>query len=165
MLKYSTKGALAWARSFSSAGAFDDAFDGIALLGNGDVAATGYTSPDATQRDVLVARLSATGHTRWRRAYDGPDGLADQGSYVAGGPASAVYVAGRSDGATTGTDMLTLKYSAKGLLRWAQRHTSAGANVDFPNGLLVTERRRVCGRLRDLGLDGRRDPAQVRAVT
>jgi hypothetical protein len=138
VLKYSTKGAFAWARSYSSTGAFDDTFNGIALLGNGDVAATGYTSPGTMRQDVLVARLSPTGHTRWRRAYDGPDGLVDQGLYVAGGPTGAVYVAGSSDGATTSTDMLTLKYSGTGHLRWARRHTSAGANIDYPNGLLVT---------------------------
>ena len=137
VLKYSTKGILAWARSFSSTGAFADSFSAIALLGNGDVAATGYTSLSTPQQDVLTARLSPAGHTRWRRAYDGPDGLADQGLLVAGGP-GAVYVAGTSDGATTGTDVLTLKYSGTGQLRWARRHTSAGANADFPSGLLVT---------------------------
>jgi hypothetical protein len=137
VLKYSTQGAFAWARSFSSAGAFDDGFSAIALLGNGDVAATGHTSPSAMQQDVLTARLSPSGHTRWRHAYDGPDGLADQGLFVAGGP-GAVYVAGNSDGATTGTDMLTLKYSGTGHFNWARRHTSAGANADLSSGLLVT---------------------------
>ena len=137
VLKYSTKGAFAWARSFSSTGAFNDAFNAIALLGNGDVAATGFTSPSAMQQDVLVARLSPTGHTRWRRTYDGPDGLADQGLFVAGGQ-GAVYVVGISDGATTGTDMLTLKYSGTGHFHWARRHTSAGANADFSSGLIVT---------------------------
>ena len=137
VLKYGTKGAFAWARSFSSAGAFGDGFNAIALLANGDIAATGYTSPSATQRDVLAARLSPTGHTRWRHAYDGPDGLVDQGLLVAGGT-GAVYVAGVSDGATTGTDMLTLKYSGTGQFRWARRYMSTGATADYSGGLIVT---------------------------
>ena len=57
--------------------------------------------------------------------------------FVAGG-SGAVYVAGTSDGATTGTDMLTLKYNGAGHLEWARRHTSAGANTDLPSGLVVT---------------------------
>lgn len=137
VLKYGTGGALAWARSFSSAGAFDDEFDGIALLPGGDVAATGFTSPGGAQ-DVLTARLSPGGHTRWSRTYNGPDNLADQGAFVAAGPGGAVYVAGTSDGATTATDILTLKYSKAGHRRWAQRFTSAGAVDDLPAGLVVT---------------------------
>lgn len=136
VLKYSTKGALAWARSFSSTGTFDDSFSAIALLGNGDLAAAGYTSLGTPQENVLVARLTPAGHS-WRRSYDGPSGLADQGMFVAGGP-GAVCVEGTSDGATTGTDMLTLKYSSAGQFRWARRHTSAGANADLPSGLLVS---------------------------
>ena len=137
VLKYGTGGALAWAHSFSSAGAFDDEFDGIALLPGGDVAATGFTSPGGAQ-DVLTARLSPGGHTRWSRTYNGPDNLADQGAFVAGGPGGAVYVAGTSDGATTATDILTLKYSKAGHRRWAQRFTSAGAVNDLAAGLVVT---------------------------
>ena len=138
VLKYSAAGRLLWARLFSSAGAFDDRFDAIALLRNGDVAAAGLTSPDAIQSNVLVVRLSPSGHTHWRRAYAGPDGLSDEGRYVAGGPAGTVYVAGTSDGATTGTDMLTLKYSAAGQRNWAQRYTGAATGNDFVQGLVVT---------------------------
>ena len=72
--------------------------------------ATGDTSPDGTQVNVLTARLSPSGHTHWRRTYDGPDSLADEGSFVAGGAGSTVYIAGTSDGATSGNDVLTLKY-------------------------------------------------------
>ena len=137
VLKYNTRGGLSWARSYSSAGAFGDEFESIALLRNGDVAATGYTSPGGAQ-DVLVARLSPTGHTRWRQTYNGPDNLADQGSFVAGDPSGAVYVAGTSVGAATSTDILTLKFDSAGHLSWAQRETSAGAVIDFPQGLVVT---------------------------
>jgi Beta-propeller repeat len=137
VLKYGTGGTLAWGHSFSSAGAYDDEFDGVALLSGGDVAATGFTSPGGAQ-DVLTARLSRGGHTRWSHTYNGPDNLADQGEFVAGGPAGAVYVAGTSDGATTSRDILTLKYSKAGHRSWARRVTSAGAVYDLPAGLVVT---------------------------
>ena len=137
VLKYGTGGTLAWRRSFSSAGTYDDEFDGIALLSGGDVALTGFTSPGGAQ-DVLTARLSPGGHTRWSHTYNGPDNLADQGAFVAGGPGGSVYVAGTSDGATTATDILTLKYSKAGHRSWARRFTSAGAVNDLAAGLVVT---------------------------
>ncbi len=137
VLKYGTGGTLAWRRSFSSAGTYDDEFDGIALLSGGDVALTGFTSPGGAQ-DVLTARLSPGGHTRWSHTYNGPDNLADQGAFVTGGPGGSVYVAGTSDGATTATDILTLKYSKAGHRSWARRFTSAGAVNDLAAGLVVT---------------------------
>lgn len=137
VLKYSTAGKYAWARSFSSAGAYDDEFDAIALLKNGDVAATGSIAPGGAL-DVLTAVVSPTGHVVWRHTYNGPDNLADQGSVVAGAPGGAVYVAGESDGATTATDILTLKYAKGGHQSWARRFTSAGAVNDLAAGLAVT---------------------------
>ncbi len=137
VLKYGSGGTLAWTRSFTSTGANDDEFEAIALLGNGDLAATGYTSPSGGL-DALTVRLSPSGHTRWQHTYNGPDNLADQGSFVAGGPGGAVYVAGESDGATTATDILTLKYTKPGHRSWARRFTSAGAVNDLAAGLVVT---------------------------
>ena len=109
------------------------------------MAATGFTSPGGAQ-DVLTARLSPGGHTRWSHTYNGPDNLADQGAFVAGGPGGAVYVAGTSDGATTATDILTLKYSKAGHRSWARRFTSAGAVNDLAAGLVVTSGQRLRGR-------------------
>jgi hypothetical protein len=137
VLKYNTSGRLLWTRAYSGTEAFDDWFNAIALLSSGDVAATGQTSPDGTQVDVLTVRLSPGGHTRWRSTYDGPDSLADQGSFVAGGAGGTVYVAGTSDGATTGTDMLTIKYDGTGNQSWAVRYTGTDASNDLVHGLVV----------------------------
>ena len=138
VVKYRANGSRAWVHSYSSQGAFDDEFTSIAQLANGDLAATGYQSPGA-QQDVIVVRLSAGGATRWRTSYDGPDQLADVGSFVSGGKGGVVYVAGQSDGAATGTDMLTLKYGAGGGFKWAKRNNGPGTDsFDYPHGLVVT---------------------------
>jgi len=139
-LKYGAGGRLAWARMFTGAGVLDDQFNDVALLSNGDVAAAGSTTT-ATSEDVLSVRLSAAGRTKWQKTYDGPDGLADRGTFAAAGPSGTVYVAGSSDGTATSTDMLTLKYGVKGGLRWARRYAGPGTSVDLASRLLVTGRR------------------------
>ena len=59
VLKYSTGGALRWNRFKTGAGAFNDQFSDIALLGNGDVVAAGSVSAGPPRfKDVLLARLS-----------------------------------------------------------------------------------------------------------
>jgi len=137
VLKYSSGGTRSWTRTFSSTGVFDDEFEAIALLRNGDVAATGFITSAGATYDVLTVRLSPAGHVRWQRSYNGPDNLNDLGAFIAGSASGAVYVAGQSDGATTSTDILTLKYNAAGHRNWARRYSSAGAVADFPGGLVV----------------------------
>lgn len=137
VLKYGSGGALKWSRSRTSPGASGDDYAGIALLGNGDVVAAGLYGNLATNGDALVTRLSPAGHTRWARTYNGPDNMGDEGLHVSGASNGAVYVSGASVGAATSGDILTLKYSGTGHLRWARRHTSSGNDSDFAQALLV----------------------------
>lgn len=138
VLKYGTGGNLMWSHRFSSAGVNDDWFNKVTLLANGDVAATGGTSPGGAQ-DVLTARLSASGHIRWSHTFNGADNLSDQGLFVAGGPGDAVYVAGWSEGATTSYDILMLKYNKLGHQSWARRFAGAGTSFDLAQGLVVND--------------------------
>ena len=137
VIKYSSGGALRWARFQSGPGAFDDTYFGVTLAANGDVVATGREHSSTTGDDVLTVRLTPAGVTRWARLYNGPDNLDDVGTVAAVAATGAVYVEAASSGATTNTDWLTLKYSAGGKRDWAQRYTSTGNAIDYPNALVV----------------------------
>ena len=138
VLKYNTRGRLLWTRAYSSTGAFDDSFNAIALLRNGDVAATGQTSPDGTQVDVLHGAPVAGRHTSVGAArMTGRTASPTRARSWPAGAGGAVYVAGTSDGATTGTDMLTIKYDGTGNQSWAARYTGADASNDLVSGLVV----------------------------
>jgi hypothetical protein len=138
ILKYASNGAFKWSRTRTSPGTFGDQYGDIALLGNGDVAATGtYWGTDAHLNDVLLARLSPAGATRWVRQYNGPDSLDDYGHHVARGPSGAVFVTGNSYGLATDSDILTLKYSGAGDFRWARRHSGSGVFADSAFALLA----------------------------
>ena len=137
VLKYTSAGKLGWSRFRSSAGVQDDVYRSVALAANGDVVATGSEFTPTAANDVLTARLSPSGHTRWARLYNGPDGLADDGNIVGVAPTGAIFVEGSSAGATTDQDWLTLKYSAAGKRAWARRYTSAGSAPDFSQALLA----------------------------
>ncbi len=137
VLKYASNGVLRWSRFQSGAGAFSDTYEGIALAANGDVVATGDEFSPTTGNDVLTARLSPGGRTRWVRLYNGPDNLADNGAIVAVAPTGAVFVEGFSSGAATNYDWLTLKYSAAGKPGWARRYSSSGSGLDFSTALVA----------------------------
>jgi hypothetical protein len=138
VLKYAGNGTLEWRRAKTSPGAFYDEFKDVALLGNGDLAATGhYYGGVLNGDDVYLARFTPTGSTRWERSYNGPGNLGISGERVAPGPKGALYVAGFGFTADTGGDILTLKYSGAGGFRWARPYSSAGIASDYISALLV----------------------------
>jgi hypothetical protein len=136
--KYSTGGIFRWLSTRSSIGASNDHYLDIALLGNGDVVAAGDidSSPLTEDTNLLLARLSHAGGTRWARTYDGPDALDDGGESVAtlGGD---IYVAGFTTSPATARDILTLKYGGGGQFRCARSHGGIDMSNDFAAGLLA----------------------------
>ena len=137
VLAYTSAGRLRWSRFQSSAGPQDDAYWSVALAANGDVVATGQESTLTRGADVLTARLTPGGHARWVRLYNGPDSNDDVGDLIGVAPSGTLFVEGSSVGAATGSDWLTLKYSAAGKRAWARRYTSAGNAEDFSYGFVV----------------------------
>ena len=139
VVKYSSGGAFKWMRTRTSIGANNDAFQDIALLGNGDVAAAGRIDSTVMTADsnALLVRLSPAGGTRWAKTYDGPDHLDDEGHTVASGAHGAIYVSGTTTASASLLDILTLKYSGNGHVGWARTHSSAGAANDFDGGLVA----------------------------
>lgn len=138
LLKYTSGGSWRWSRGTSTGGVTNDYYHDVTVLADGDVVAVGSLyGGTADSNDVLVERYAATGAVRWSKLYNGPDSLFDTADHVARGPAGAIFVAGRSQGATTGTDILTLEYSGAGDLRWARRHSGAGVGDDSDTGLIV----------------------------
>lgn len=134
VVKYSAGGTFRWQYTRSSLGAANDQFLDSALLGNGDLAATGDI--DAGLADALLVRLSPAGRTRWARAYDGPDAMDDGGESVAVLNGD-IYVAGFTTTSTTARDILTLKYGGGGQFRWARSHGGIATSNDFAAGLLT----------------------------
>lgn len=137
LLKYASGGTPRWVRRYTGAGPNPDAYNDVTLLAYGDVAATGSSFSASTLDDVLLARYAPNDSRRWLRLYNGSDNLVDQGVVVAPGPGGAIYVTGDSTGTATGQDILTLKYSGAGAVRWARTHTSAGTAADFATALMV----------------------------
>ena len=136
LLKYVTNGALRWHRTYTGAGANTDGYADVALLPNGDVAATGYSFV-ANLADALLTRYQPSGNRRWVRVYDGPDSSNDQGIRVARGQAGAIYVAGDTTANATGGDALLLKYSGGGALRWARSYSGTGTGNDYAAALVT----------------------------
>ena len=70
---------------------------------------------------VLIKRDYATGDTLWTRHYNGSANSDDQAVDMEINQTTGdVYITGKTTGLSTGYDIVTLKYSASGVLGWIQ---------------------------------------------
>lgn len=60
VIQITGNGSIEWERSYSLSDGNDEAYD-AAILGNGDIALTGYSESETYKRDVFFMRLSASG--------------------------------------------------------------------------------------------------------
>jgi len=103
---------------------------------------TGETGGVSSYADYLTLSIGAvSGRTNWARYYNGPGNDFDKSYYLALSPdGSRLYVTGFSEGALTNSDYFTIAYAASsGLPVWARRFTGAGAHVDNPSGIALSE--------------------------
>ena len=115
---------LKWAKTFNGKGASTDSTSVMKVYNlDKSIYIAGTSDAYGTANDiVLIKRDYATGDTLWTRRYNGPDNSDDQAVDMAINQTTGdVYITGKSLGAGTGYDIVTLKYSPSGVLGWVER--------------------------------------------
>ncbi len=132
MLEYTSAGVLTDNSGGGGAPGTDTTYGDIALLSNGHLAVVGeYYAGATNHEDMLIDELTPAGGTVWEQTYNGPANLNDIAEHVAAGRAGAAFVVGRSQ-TSTGSDIVTQKFSSSGSPMWASSYSGAGAdNQDY----------------------------------
>jgi len=141
VLRYTLSGARRWLQRYPnifpgtstpSALAIDASRGRVIVTGagRGDPGISGLT-------DFLTLAYTVDGAALWARRFDGSAHGDDGGVALALGSDGEVSVTGRSQGAGTSFDFVTLAYDTNGNELWIQRHGAAGASDDQPVGLGV----------------------------
>ena len=120
--KLDAEGDEMWTQSYDT-GAADHA-GAVAIDGEGNVIAVGWTSVTGEGNNVWLRKYSTEGATLWTRTYNSPDDCSDYGDDVAADGDGNVVVVGRTCG-----DVLVLKYGSDGSVDWSETY-------DGPDGLL-----------------------------
>lgn len=75
--------------------------------------------------------------TNWVRRCTGPGAASDGFTALAVDSRGQVYVAGYVNDTLTGINMLTMKFTANGVLQWVQRYNGPVDGADYANGIAV----------------------------
>ena len=152
VLKYGSSGDEIWSAQYDITDCNNRSYD-IAVDASGNVYVVGSSSQTGSGTDGLLLKYDNNGSLLWSVVYDGPDGKSDifKGVLVDG---SHLVVFGESDGSTSGTDYITLKYDTTGSQLWCSRFNGASNHTDWPLKMTLDSK----GNIYVTGLSDREEP-------
>jgi uncharacterized delta-60 repeat protein len=138
-VKYNSAGAQQWVSRYNGTASNFDAATSLAVDGAGNVYVTGYSRGTAvTDFDYATVKYNSAGAQQWVMRYNGTAiNEEDRANAIALDALGNVYVTGRSVGAATAQDIVTIKYNNAGSQQWAVRYSGAGSNYDEGNALAI----------------------------
>jgi beta-propeller uncharacterized protein DUF5122 len=124
LMKFTSDGQDAWPAPRLIAGSMPGGFNlgtAVAILPDGDIAATGLVSNNITHGDIFAGRFdSASGSPRWQIAINGSPGNGnDLGSAIAVAPNGDIVIGGRGSSSNgPSTTFALLRLTSAGSIRW-----------------------------------------------
>ena len=143
-LKYTTDGALLWAKSYNGTGNSTDYITAIIVGSDNNLVVTGNsmgTSQPGSEDMVTIKYNASNGNEIWTQRFNGSEinNTTDKVYAITVDKSNNVYLAGN----TTGTNLLAIiiiSYSSDGELNWQDVWTNPNtSNMDFPTNILCTD--------------------------
>jgi len=133
---YST-GNAQWVNRYNGTGDFSDQYTDIVTDQSGNSYACGSTVNPGENKDILVVKMNSLGDTLWTNVYNGPGNGIDEATSITVDLSQNVYITGYQRGTNTGTDMVTIKYNASGVIQWIQPYLFGSDESDKGNAIVV----------------------------
>lgn len=119
-----------WVSRYNGAGNTLDWSYAIAMDHAGFVIVTGYSTGAGTGKDYKTIKYDHNGAILWEASFNGPINGGDYSNALAIDNTGNVYVTGRVDYGTTGSDIVTIKYNASGVQQWFARFNGTANGLD-----------------------------------
>lgn len=138
-IKYNSSGQQIWAARFNNDNSDkDDAANAVTVDDLGNVYVTGYSTGQASFKDIITIKYSASGSLLWSSVYNGKGNDDDLSSAVAVDGLGNVYVTGFSVGLTSSEDYITIKYNSAGDEQWINTYDNPDMNdIDIANSMAL----------------------------
>lgn len=126
-----------WVNRYNGTGDFSDQYTDIVTDQSGNSYACGSTVNPGENKDILVVKMNSLGDTLWTNVYNGPGNGIDEATSITVDLNQNVYITGYQRGTNTGTDMVTIKYNASGVIQWIQPYLFGSDESDKGNAIVV----------------------------
>jgi len=136
-IKYNTSGVILWEATFAGPINGGDYSNAMAIDPAGNIYVTGRVDYGTTGSDIVTIKYNSAGVQQWFARYDGTANGLDEGRTITVTDAGVVIVGGKTTGATSGLDFVTIKYNADGTEAWSKVYNGSGNNEDYITGLDV----------------------------
>lgn len=130
-IKYDSLGNQLWVSRYSTDSAGTDYADAIYVDNSLNVYVTGGSFKAPNNYDFATVKYNPQGVQQWVSFYDGTASDWDEAYGVVTDDSLNVYITGRSPGAGTMADFVTIKYSPSGNQSWETRYTNSGYDWPF----------------------------------
>lgn len=126
-----------WTHEFHGVGSSTDGAEDVVLTKNGVAYVAGVVGT-AAATDLSLMKL-VDGVPVWPapKTYDSPYHSVDVATDVALGPGNTVYTAGMSIGANMMYDIIVVKWSSSGIVKWARRYDGPAHGHDQATSMVV----------------------------
>lgn len=119
-----------WASRYNGPGNSLDWSYAIAMDPLGNVIVTGYSTGSGTGKDYRTIKYNTAGTILWEAVFNGPINGGDYSNALTIDDNGNIYITGRVDYGTTGSDIVTIKYNAAGVQQWMARYNGTGNGLD-----------------------------------
>jgi uncharacterized delta-60 repeat protein len=126
-----------WTQRYNAPPDNTDESRSVAVDNSGNVFVTGYAFNSNGNLDAVTIKYSPAGVLQWVKNYDRGINDNDQGVKVTVDAAGNSYVVGTSRGATSGVDLLVVKYDPAGTELWASHYNGVSNSTDEGKSIAV----------------------------
>lgn len=154
VMKLGASGTQQWIKTINGSSNTQSTDDALAIAqdNSGNIYAAGFVKNSGTGYDMMLAKYSAAGDSLWAQQYNyDAANETDKAVAIAIDAENNIYVTGRSDQDATiisNDDVVTLKYTASGVLSWEKRYNGGGNGLDNSKLIRISDAGNifVCGK-------------------
>ena len=138
-IKYNSTGDQQWVVRYNGTGNKSDVPSDMALDNSGNIVITGVTNSDVSgnQSDYATVKYDPSGNLLWSVIYNGTGNNNDSATALAIDNEDNIFVTGKSIGAETSFDCVSIEYNQNGSQKYITRYNRDGVSNDVANSITL----------------------------
>ena len=125
IIKYSPTGERLWINTYNGSANFIDRAVDLAVDNENNCYVLGNSHGTGTLSDIVLIKYNSDGNKLWEKRINGTSNSYDDAKSIVVDATNNVYITGTTTNTTTGSDIVTIKYSKAGQLKWQKIYATS----------------------------------------